>query len=428
MVKLSTACSSSPLAAYQQKRLYIESQDGQVYTALTIDNKLSEIYIDPAESGSMVGQIILGRLDAILPGQFAFVDIGTGKNALMNTSRDVPLKKGQPILVQVYKDPTGNKGAYVGMELRHKGHYVILFESPRHDIGISQKISDEKERKRLKAIAMQAVPKGFGVIVRTNAKGIEAEKIISDIKALEALHGYVAAKAKHSIYPSLIYPEASAVPSQLQPMLLDMLSGDLYEIWISGLDFDSLKQAIVVIEPSLEGRIFHYCTENAHNYTENTHTLLDAKNISPQITAALKKTVQLPCGGFITIEQTEACVVIDVNSGRFTGQQDFRSTALTTNLEAAVCIAWQLALRNLSGIIIIDFMDMKHEDDKSVLLDALSTEIRKDRIKTEIIGITELGLVQLTRRRTREPLERLLTEDCRHCGGKGKVRKQGHLI
>jgi len=400
------------------KRLFIENQDGQVYTALTIDGKLREIYIDPDKSGSMVGQIILGRLDAILPGQFAFVDIGPGKNALMNTSHDVPLKKGQSILVQVYKDPTGSKGAYVGTELRHKGHYVILLESPRGEIGISQKITDEKERKRLRAVAQQFLPKGFGIIVRTNAEGQEAEKIFADIDALHMLHQKIKARAQHSVFPAVINSDASGisgVSSQLQTLLSDMLSDDLCEIWISGMDFSAIGQAITRIEPSLEDRIFSYDAQTLKS------SLLIANNITPQISAALKKTVQLPCGGFITIEQTEACVVIDVNTGRFTGQQDFRSTVIKTNIEAAICIAWQLTLRNLSGIIIIDFIDMKHSEDKSALLDALANELRKDRIKTEIVGITELGLVQLTRKRTREPLSRLLEQDCPSCGGRGKV-------
>jgi len=396
------------------KRLFFENRDGQTYTALTIDGKLREIYIDPADSGSLVGQIILGRLDCILPGQFAFVDIGAGKNALMNVTPQVPLKKGQPILVQVYKDPTGTKGAYVGMELRHKGHYVILFQSTRCDIGVSQKISDEKERKRLREVARQALPKGFGIIVRTNAEGVNAEKISADIESLELLHKKIKTQAQHATLPSVIYPEAGVISAGVPLILPDMISNDLSEIWVSGLNFEGIKQAVYEKMPALENQIFEYTSQS----------LLDANNITPQISAALKKTVQLPCGGFITIEQTEACVVIDVNTGRFTGQGDFRSTVLKTNIEAASCIAWQLALRNLSGIIIVDFIDMKYEDDKSALLDAFANELKNDRIKTEIVSITELGLVQLTRRRTREPLSRILEQDCSNCSGKGRILRK----
>ena len=396
------------------KRLFIDCQAGLVRTALTINGKLREIYIDPAENASIVGQIILGRLDAILPGQFAFVDIGTGKNALMNTSPQVPLKKGQPILVQVQKDPTGNKGAYVSMELRHKGRYVILFESPRSEIGISQKITEEKERKRLRSLAQQSLPKGFGIIVRTNAEGQESDTISAEIEDLRLLHRQIKEQAMYAAFPATIHPEETAVESPLSSLLSDMLSADMAEIWINGPDFDAIKQAVTNMAPQLADRVRHFAQPDGRS-------LFDTHNITAQISAALKKTVQLPCGGFITIEQTEACVVIDVNTGRFTGQRDFRETVLKTNLEAAACIAWQLALRNLSGIIIVDFIDMLRQEDKSALLGAFSDELKMDRIKTEIVSITELGLVQLTRKRTREPLARLLEQDCPMCAGKGRV-------
>ena len=391
-------------------RLLIESHEGQVRTALTIQNKLREIFIDPAENTSLAGQVILGRLAAILPGQFAFVDIGTGKNALMNTSHDVPLKKGQPVLVQVQKDPTGSKGAYVSMELRLKGRYVVLMESPRREVGISQKITNESERKRLRTAALEVLPKGFSVIVRTSAEGHEPEKIAAEMEELQHVYQKIQARAAHSTYPALIYPEVVTEVSRMASLLADLLSDDVCEIWVSGLNFNKIKQAVTGIMPSLESRVF-----------EHDLGLFDVHNINAQISAALKETVQLPCGGFITIQQTEACVVIDVNTGRFTGQKDLRDTILETNIEAAVCIAWQPALRNLSGIIIVDFIGMAREDDKSALLGALADEIKKDRIKTELIGITELGLVQLTRQRAREPLARLLEKDCPACGGKGTV-------
>ena len=394
------------------KRILIENLDNQVRTALTLDGKLREIYIDPAENASLAGQIILGRLDAILPGQFAFVDIGTGKNALMNTSPKVPLKKGQPVLVQVYKDPTGNKGAYVGMDLRLKGRYAVLIESPRGEIGISQKITDERERKRLRVAALQVLPKGFGIIVRTNAKGLEPEKLSAEIEELRLLHQRIQAKAAHSTFPALIYPDTPTASSRLDTLLSDLVSDDVHEIWVSGLELDAVKRAAAGIAPALENRVFQHI---------GNHSLFETFNITSQISAALKKTVQLPCGGFITIEQTEACVVIDVNTGRFTGQKDFRATVLETNIEAAACIAWQMALRNLSGIIIVDFIDMTREEDKSALLGAFLSEIGKDRVKTELVGFTELGLVLLTRQRTREPLARLLETNCPFCNGKGRV-------
>jgi len=391
-------------------RLLIENQSGQVCTAITKQNILREIYIDPAENASMTGHVILGRLAAILPGQFAFVDIGTGKNAFMNTSHNVPLKKGQPILVQVLKDPTTYKGAHVAMDLRLRGRYVVLIESRRRLVGISKKITCEHERNRLKTIVYEVIPKGFEVIVRTGAEGAAPEKISSEIEELQLTHQKIKARAEYAVFPTQVYPPVSTETGQSITLLTDLVSSDISEIWVSGLKTEEIKQAIAGFMPGLESRVY-----------EHGPGLFDAYNIPPQISAALKKSVQLPCGGFITIEQTEACVVIDVNTGSFTGQKNWRSTILETNIEAAICISWQLALRNLSGIIIVDFIGMAREEDKSALLDAFANEIKKDRIKTELMGMTELGLVQLTRQRIREPLARLLEKDCPACKGKGRV-------
>jgi len=402
-----------------------------VYTAITINGKLHEIYLDPLNNASMVGQIYVGRIDALLAGQFSFVDIGAKKNALMNIKTQDQLKKGQPVLVQVYKDATGTKGAYIGLEIRYKGRYSILFKSPRSEIGISQKIKSEAERKRLQSLAQSALPKGFGIIIRTNANGQEPEKIVSEIKHLHQLSYQVSQKAQHAPVPSLIFKPGGDDSNPLFSLLSDVLSDDIAEILIGDansqitskahdsqeiykLDFESIKQTIMQIMPSLSNRVYH------HN-NKSDSSILQAHNIPSQIAAALKKTVQLPNGGNITIEQTEACVVIDVNTGRFTGKKDMRTTALETNMEAATAITWHLALRNLSGIIIVDFIDMTNEQDKSALLGAFADELKKDRMKTEIVGITELGLVQLTRKRTREPLARILEDTCPHCGGKGRI-------
>jgi len=393
------------------KRLILENNPDGIYTALTVDGNLREIYIDKPNDSSLVGQIILGRLEVVLPGQLAFVNIGQNKNALMNVSKKTILTKNQPVLVQVYKDPTGSKGAYVGTELRHKGHLVILIENQRRDIGVSQKITDDKERKRLRDIVQQSLPKGFSIIVRTNAKNQEAGKIIKEIDELCSLHIQIKNKSKHVVFPALIHPDVVSI--NIPEILFDLVSTDIDEVVINGFDFDVVKKAIVKKELMLENRIIGH---------QESDCLIKKYNILPQILGALKKNVQLPCGGFITIEQTEACVVIDVNTGRYTGKVDFRTTALKTNIEAAVCIAKQLTLRNLSGIIIIDFIDMKHDQDKVDLLDTLSKEVKQDRIKTEIVSMTELGLVQLTRRRTREPLARLIEKDCSTCGGKGRVQ------
>jgi ribonuclease G len=394
------------------KQIIIENQPDGKRTAFVIDGRLREIFIDHETGGSAVGQIFLGVVRNILPSQFAFIDIGQGgKNAFLNIEPGQPLHTGQPVLVQVYKDASGSKGAYVGRQLNFNGRLVIVHgldkATGKPDIGISGKITDKTERKRLRGIIKNALPAGYGAIVRTNAEGKSESDITAEISHLIQLHQSVIHRAKHTKPPVLVHQENT--------LLNDLLSDDIHEILIGGRErqtaFETVKQAVSFAAPALTERIFLSEDEN----------LFGHYGINRQIKHALEKNVPLPCGGFITIEQTEACVVIDVNTGHFAGRRNYRETVLQTNLEAAACIAWELALRNLSGMIIVDFIDMKGEADKKQLIQTFAQALRKDRIKTEIVGMTELGLVQLTRKKTRESLSRLLECECPRCGGKGRV-------
>jgi ribonuclease G len=391
------------------KRLFIDRQPSRVRVAYTVDGKLKEIYIDPVGSESLVGQIYVGRVQNILPGQFAFVDIGTERNAFINLPRNHTLKKSQPVLMQVYKDAYDTKGPYGGQQLKIKGRFVIIFESPRGEIGVSHKITGPTERSRLRETVYGVLEKGFGAIVRTNADGCTENEITAETGQLIALHHDIIERAKYAQPPVLIFPESSE--ALLGSLLTDLLSDDLDEIWISGGDFESIKATCTQIAPKLKNNIF------------NNINICELNDIDRQTERALEKIVQLPCGGYLTIEQTEACVVVDVNTGAFSGVQDYRAAILKTNTEAAVAIAEQLTLRNLSGIIIVDFIDMKDRDDKTALLNILSEKIKNDRIKTEIVGMTELGLVQLTRRKTRPTLAKMLETDCPVCKGTGRVTR-----
>jgi ribonuclease G len=397
------------------KQLFIDSAPGCVRVAYTVDKKLKEIYIDPAGNASLVGHIYMGRIQNILPGQFAFVDIGAERNAFINLPRNHGLKKGHSVLMQVYKDAYGDKGPYGGQLIKLKGRMVIIFESPRGEIGVSHKITDAVERSRLRKSVHDVLEKGFGAIIRTNAAGYPEEEISAETKQLINLHREIKERALYTLPPALVYSlNDSALPEGL---LVDLLADDLDEIWINGDNVENIKATCINISSKLKDKIFFH---------DGKTNFFDAFHITRQIERALEKQIMLSCGGYITIEQTEACVVIDVNTGAFSGEQDYRAAILKTNKEAAALIAGQLTLRNLSGMIVIDFIDMKDRYDKNKLLETLAAEIKKDRIKTELVGMTELGLVLLTRRKTRPALSQILETDCPFCQGSGRVNAQTH--
>jgi len=393
------------------KCLLIEYTNDGMRTAITEDGKLREIFIDREQSTSKVGQIIVGRIRTIMPGQFAFIDIGSGKNAFANLKAGHNLKSGQPLLVQVQKDATSSKGAYVSQEIALKGWLVILHKHPPGEVGVSHKITDEKESRRLKKLVRELLPKGYGAIVRTNAEGCDWAAMEAEISKLHQTYEEILQRGQYALPPAKLYPQISA---QAAPLLNDLVTESLDEIRISCDDevFAAIKSHICELSPNLNERIFHHNNENGKLFAP----------LKKQIRAALEKVVPLPCGGFITIEETEACVVIDVNTGNNVSAYDYRETVRNTNLEAAAAVVDQIILRNLSGIIIVDFIDMPKQEDKAALMTVLRQEAKRDRTNPEIFDITPLGIVQMARPKRRLPLSRILEENCPNCGGKGRVR------
>ena len=390
------------------KKLFIEHTETATRTAITEGGRLSEIIIDQKDT-SLVGNIIVGRIRTIMPGQFAFIDIGRGKNAFANFKYDNNYKTGQPILVQVQKDASGSKGAYVTTDITLKGHLVILHRQPPGEVGVSHKIN-EKESRRLKNMVRKLLPKGYGAIVRTNAEGCDAQTLAGEIAKLHASYEDILQRAEHALPPAKLYPQASETPQTLN----DVVCHSLDEVYIGGTAeiFAEVSAQILELVPSLQGRIFHY-----------TGKLFAENGINKQIRNALEQTVPLPCGGHITIEETEACVVIDVNTGNNANQNNYRQAVLQTNLQATNAIFNQIILRNLSGIIIIDFIDMAKQEDKAQVMAQLMQEATHDRLNPEILPMSKLGIVQIARPKRRLPLSRLLEENCPHCGGRGRVYK-----
>jgi len=383
-------------------------------TALAKGGRLIEVFIDAAgdggkadgAGGSWVKSIIVGRLKTILPGQFAFVDIGAKKNAFMNLQKGHGLRAGMPVLVQVEKDAIGSKGMCVTTDLCVKGRFVVLraFGTTYSGVGVSRKIECAKEASRLKKILRKVLPQGFSAVVRTNAAGQSEEAIVAEVAFLHAALEKIVERAQFAKPPTVLWPVASEAAGdngafgEVLPEYIfsDILSEDIEEIHVqtdSDEEFLAVKDAICHVLPVLEGRI--------------SREIISMKK---QLRTALEKEVRLPCGGFITIEQTEACVVIDVNTGSNVGEGGYRQTVLSTNLEAAAAIAEQLRLRNLSGIIIVDFISMQSNADKQELLATLAAETAKDRIKVEILGFTALGMMEMTRARIRPPLAEMMVQ------------------
>ena len=383
-------------------KLFIEKNSKGIRTAFTENGKLVNIYIDPVDDESWVGRVLVGQIKTILPNGFAFVDIGADKNAFMNLRPGHGLKAGCSVLVQVEKDAYGSKGMFVSQEVKLKGKYVILFKDPKKMLGISKKL-DDRERKAIKKIVASLLPDGFGAVVRTSCHGLDSASLTTElgleISKLSASLLEIEKKAKHAMSKTLLYPVSK---SGLGSIFVEVLTQNVDEIHISGKPgfFAEVFNEIKNDFPEYAGSVIHY------NKTDSDLPgIFDANSISRQLLDATKKQVELPCGGFITIEETEACVVVDVNTGSNVGDKNYEGTILETNLEAAKEIAFQAKLRNLSGVIIVDFINLAKKSDKETVLNSLKQEFRNDRTPIENLSETGLGgLVQFTRRKTRPPL------------------------
>ena len=386
------------------KQLLIHFSENTTQIALMACGRLVEILINKTDTASVVGQIYAGIVKTILPGQFAFIDIGLTKNAFLNitdakettlyTNGKLALKTGQAILVQVTKDPGGEKGAAVTTQLSFSGKNVVVYAHTTPAIGISKKITDEAERTRLKTVAAQiykdAETPCFGLVLRTACRDKASGDICAEAVTLLAALKQTQVRGQYIKPPAIV----QKITEPLQEAIDTLMSEHIERVVIN----DGAKLAVVqaALDQANWGKQADiYCGEA---------DFLSFFGISAQLAKALVKKVWLPCGGFIVIEQTEACVVIDVNTGKFSKGKDKESTAVQTNREAAQEIAKQLRLRNLSGMIIIDFIGMKAESDKQALVSLLEDETKNDRLRVTVLGMVHLGVVMLTRKKTREPL------------------------
>ncbi len=387
------------------KRIIIDNSHFQTRIALCEDGEPIEFFYESNREKSLVGNIYAGRVENIIKGmQSCFVNIGQEKNGYLPIEKGTGLKNGDTVIVQVKKDAFGTKGPALTRKISFIGKFAVLIPNDK-DIGISKKITDSNERERINSIVKDLVPEGCALIVRTEGEGKSLEEFKDEIESLIEKKHFVEKKAGYRRPPALILSDENIIDKTLK----NIFTSDIDSVVLNNKDdYDRVA----------ENRLFD--SSKLELYTGDI-PIFSNYLIESKIDRLFLNKVWLKSGGFIVIEQTEACVVIDVNTGKYTGKKNTQDTFLKTNLEAADEIAKQIRLRNLSGMIIIDFIDMKDEKDKEALTKRLEEAVKKDRLKTTVVGMTELGLMQLTRKKGSLPVLSLISEECVCCRGRGAV-------
>ncbi|MFC2133505.1 ribonuclease E/G [Bacteroidota bacterium] len=443
------------------KEIIINSSTSQNRVAITEDGNLVDFFVDHPEKSRMVGDIYLGRVARVLPGiRAAFIDIGLKHDAFLHFSdiddkihafqemfdendddtdigsnnkkghensksqeklekekvyQTPKLHKGQEILIQIIKEPVKDKGVRVSSSISMPGRFCVLL--PHDDkIGISKKIVDFKERKRLKRIAREILPQNCGLIIRTAAKDQAEDALVGDLKYLVKNWKEIEEILKKKNPPALLFKDLSTTTSVIR----DLFTPDVTAVFIDSKKlYKEIRNYVQVFQPALAERIHHY---------RDAEPIFESFKIEQQIKALSGRKVYMPAGGGIVIEHTEAMVVIDVNSGRYAAKKDQELNSLKTDLEAAREIARQLRLRDIGGLIVVDFIDLEDEKNRKKIYDELKKEFKKDRAKTALLPMTEFGLMQITRQRIRENIMQSMNEPCPYCLGTGWLTKKSHMI
>ncbi|MFT5161484.1 MAG: ribonuclease G [Alteromonadaceae bacterium] len=412
--------------------LLVNVTPSETRVALIENGVLQEVHMERQGALGLVGNLYIGKVSRVLPGmQAAFIDIGLEKAAFLHASDIVKLddyspelaqarsnavpdireliRDGQFIMVQVVKDPIGTKGARLTTDITIPSRYLVFMPDAAHS-GVSQRIDGEAERTRLKNLVKVEGDDVGGFIVRTAAEGVGDDEIKQDVKFLKKLWAKVLKKKKGVRKSCVIYEDLTLAFRVIR----DFVGADLERIRVdSKLTYEQLKlftdECVPEISPFLE-------------YYPGEIPIFDLFEVENEIQKALQRKVPLKSGGYLIIDQTEALTTIDINTGAFVGHRNLEDTIFNTNIEATQAIARQLRLRNLGGIIIIDFIDMKSEEHKHRVTHTLEMALAKDRTKTNVHGFSALGLVEMTRKRTRESLEHVLCSECPTCHGRGAMK------
>jgi len=393
--------------------------------ALMQHGVVQELHVERASALGLVGNVYIGRVARVLPGmQSAFIDIGGERAAFLHVAdiwearhndgaRPIErmLSEGQSLMVQVVKDPIGTKGARLSTQISVAGRLLVYLPQESH-IGISQRIEDEAERAQLREKLTQLLPEGSsgGFIIRTVAEAASERDLSFDVEYLRKVWAGIETKAQAAAPPALLYQDLNLSLRVLR----DMVHEDTGRILIDSRE--TYRRVLGFAQdyiPNVAARVQHYLGERP---------LFDLHGVEDEIERALARRVDLKSGGYLIIDQTEALTTIDVNTGAFVGGRSFDDTIFKTNLEASQVIARQLRLRNLGGIIILDFIDMETEEHRNAVLSELRKALARDRVRMTVNGFTQLGLVEMTRKRTRESLAHVLCEPCPVCQGRGELK------
>ncbi len=419
------------------KRIIADVNAHEARVALLEEGNLVEIQVETRGKERLVGNIYKGRVANILPGmQAAFVDVGLERNAFLyagdilcdeqdfefdmaaegeqiKKKLEIPnikdiLKPNQEIMVQVLKQPGGTKGARVTTHVTLPGRLLVLMPTVDH-VGVSRRIADETVRERLKEMVARIKPDNMGVILRTAAEHATEEEIISELRFYARLWNKVCDKADFLSAPRLIHAEENLLFRTVR----DLFTDEVAEFVINDKDyFEKITALVHIISPGMADRLTLY---------EGQDNIFDYYELEDKISRALQRKVWLKNGCYLVIDETEALTVIDVNTGKYIGEDNLQDTILHANIEAAEEIARQLRLRDVSGIIVIDFIDMDSEENKKQVVERLAEAVKKDRTKANVLGMTELGLVEMTRKKMRRRLSALTQTVCPVCGGSGRI-------
>jgi len=441
------------------KEIVINSSAAQTRVAITEDGYLADFFVDYPENRRTVGDIYLGKVARVLPGiKAAFIDIGMKHDAFLHfsdigqstkqlqdmigeddsdidedeedesskrsdsqnkTNSDRPavlkLQKGQEILVQITKEPVNNKGVRVSSSISLPGRFCVLLPFDGK-VGISKKIFDYKERKRLRHIARSILPKNYGLIIRTVAKDQTEDSLKDDLNNLLKTWREIETNVKSEKPPSLIYQDMSTTSSVIR----DLFTPDITKVFIDSKKlYKQIKNYVQVVQPGLVDKIELFPSGNS---------IFDSFKIEEQIKTLMGRKIPLHSGGYLILEHTEAMVVVDVNSGRYAKSKEQELNSLKTDLEAAREIARQLRLRDIGGIIVVDFIDLEEEKNKKKIFDELKKEFRRDRAKVTVLPMSDFGLVQITRQRIRQNIMQTMKEVCPYCLGSGLLTKHSHIV
>ncbi|MBW1895709.1 MAG: Rne/Rng family ribonuclease [Deltaproteobacteria bacterium] len=435
------------------KELIINANDHETRVAFVENGNPQELFIERPKETDINGNIYKGRVVRVLPGmQAAFVDIGLKQAAFihvadvlnhyqeferlmqsppdededdsdeLDSERRPPsldqafmiedlLHEGQEIVVQVSKAPIGNKGSRVTSRISLPGRFLVLMPTTDH-IGVSRRIEDEEERKRLKQTLAELHPENYGLIARTVSEGMDGSKLSNEMDFLVSLWTDIEKKAANAPVRSLLHKELNVTLRAVR----DLFTHEVDKLVIdSKQGYEDILEFLDTFMPRLKESV---------ELHEDTEPIFDAYNLEYEISRALKKKVWLKSGGYIVIEHTEALVAIDINTGRYVGRQSLEETVLKTNLEAVKEVAYQIRLRDIGGLIIIDFIDMEKKSNRERVCNALKEALKKDRSRTHVLPLSELGLIEMTRKRTRETLNRMLCEPCFYCDGEGYLQSK----